>query len=108
MQGVLLRFYVHESARQGHALVWQWLLDQANAQGVSGGSALRAMAGFGRHKVLREEHFFELAGSQSVEVEFIVTDAQADELLALVAKAGLRLFYARIPASFGIVGESGV
>lgn len=106
MDGVFLRFYVHENARHGHVLVWQWLLNQANAAGVSGGSAFRAMAGFGRHKVLREEQFFELAGSQSVEVEFIVTEVQAAQLIEQVRNAGLRLFYARIPASFGVVGDA--
>lgn len=104
MNGVFLRFYVHENSRHGHTLAWQWLLDEANKLGVAGGSAFRAMAGFGRHKVLREEHFFELAGSQSVEVEFIVTETQAEQLIELVRAAGLRLFYARIPAMFGIIG----
>ena len=104
MEGSFLRFYVHEGARHGHTLVWQWLLEQANALGVPGGSAFRAMAGFGRHKTLHEDHFFELAGSLTVEVEFIVSDAEADRLLALVREAGLRLFYARIPARFGTTG----
>jgi len=30
------------------------------------------MAGFGRHHVLHETSFFELAGSVAIEVEFIV------------------------------------
>jgi len=34
------------------------------------------MAGFGRHHMLHEARFFELAGL-TVEVEFIVTDAEA-------------------------------
>lgn len=104
MEGCFLRFYVHENARHGHTLVWQWLLEEANKLGIPGGSAFRAMAGFGRHKVLHEDHFFELAGSLTVEVEFIVGEAQADRLVGLVHDAGLRLFYARIPARFGVIG----
>ena len=42
------------------------------------------MAGFGRHHVLHESTFFELAGTLTVEVEFIVTDEEAQQLLALV------------------------
>ena len=37
------------------------VLEQAKKQGVRGGSAFRAIAGFGRHGILHEEHFFELA-----------------------------------------------
>jgi PII-like signaling protein len=71
--------------------------------GVRGGSAFRAMAGFGRHHILQEDHFFELAGSLTVEVEFIVTNGEADRLLDLVQRENVRVFYARIPAQFGIL-----
>ncbi|MCG3188979.1 MAG: hypothetical protein LKCHEGNO_01222 [Burkholderiaceae bacterium] len=49
MNGCFLRFYVHENQRVHHLLLWQWLLQQANKLGIRGGSAFRAMAGFGRH-----------------------------------------------------------
>jgi len=104
MDGSFLRFYVHENDRLHGKLAWEWLLQQANALGVRGGSAFRAMAGFGRHRVLHEERFFELAGSVTVEVEFIVTDDEARQLLDVVEQAGLPMFYARIPAHFGVVG----
>ena len=103
MEGSFLRFYVHERQRHHHLLVWEWLLEQANKMGLRGGSAFRAMAGFGRHHVLHEEHFFELAGSLTVEVEFIVNDDEARRLLELIEKEGLRVFYARIPAQMGII-----
>ena len=69
MQGYFLRFYVHENHRYRSRLVWEWLLEQANKIGIRGGSAFRAMAGFGRHHVVHESHFFELAGTLTVEVE---------------------------------------
>jgi PII-like signaling protein len=103
MQGSFLRFYVHEGERHQRRLVWEWLLEQANALGIRGGSAFRAMAGFGRHHVLHESTFFELAGTLTVEVEFIVTDAEAQQLLQRVQAAGIRVFYACIPALFGII-----
>jgi len=103
MQGSFLRFYVHEGQRHRGQLVWEWLLEQANGLGVRGGSAFRAMAGFGRHHVLHESTFFELAGSLTVEVEFIVTDEEAQKLLARVHAAGIRLFYASVPAHFGVI-----
>jgi uncharacterized protein len=103
MQGSFLRFYVHEGHQHGAWLVWEWLLKQANGLGIRGGSAFRAVGGFGRHHQLHEAHFFELAGSITVEVEFIVTDDEAQQLLDLVHKEKIRLFYAQIPARFGII-----
>ena len=104
MDGSFLRLYVHENDRLHGRLAWEWLLAEANQLGIRGGTAFRAMAGFGRHRMLHEERFFELAGSVTVEVEFIVTDDEARQLLELVSRQGLRLFYARMPAHFGVIG----
>jgi len=103
MQGCLLRFYVHENHRHRGRLSWEWLLEQANALGIRGGSAFRAMAGFGRHHMLHESHFFELAGTLTVEVEFIVTEDESRKLLELITAEKVRLFYAHIPARFGVI-----
>jgi PII-like signaling protein len=103
MQGSFIRFYVHENQRHHGRLVWEWLLEQANRLGVRGGSAFRAMAGFGRHHVLHEAHFFELAGTLTIEVEFIVTAEEAKTLLELLEREKIRLFYAQLPASFGVI-----
>ena len=102
-EGHFLRFYVHEGHRHHHLLLWDWLLQQANKLGIRGGSAFKAMAGFGRHHVLHEAHFFELAGSLTVEVEFIVTPEEAKTLLDLLEREKIRLFYAQLPASFGVI-----
>jgi PII-like signaling protein len=105
MDGCYLRLYVHENDRLHGRPAWEWLLVRANELGIRGGSAFRAMAGFGRDRTLHEERFFELAGSVTVELDFIVTDEEADRLLAVVAAEGLRIFHARVPARFGTVGE---
>jgi PII-like signaling protein len=103
MEGCFLRFYVHENQRHRGRLVWEWLLEQANGMGIRGGSAFRAMAGFGRHHVLHESRFFECAGTLAIEVEFIVSEAESKQLLALLETTGIRLFYAQIPARFGVI-----
>jgi PII-like signaling protein len=103
MNGCVLRFYVHEGQRVQHRLLWEWLLEEANGMGIGGGSAFRAMAGFGRHHALHEDRFFELAGTQTVEVEFIVSDEEAERLIALVRRSAQRVFFARMPATFGVV-----
>lgn len=103
-QYVLLRFYVHEKHRLHGKPLWEWLLGCAKGIGVMGGSAFRAMAGFGVHGVLHEDRFFELQGSLTVEVEFVVTEAEASRLIGLVSKESARAVYTIIPATFGVIG----
>jgi PII-like signaling protein len=105
MQGVYLKFYVQESRRHHGILAYEWLLEAAKKLGVHGGSAFRAIAGFGRHGKLHEEHFFELAGDVSVEVGFALTEEQAQQLLANLAGEKLRMFYIKLPLEMGIVGD---
>jgi PII-like signaling protein len=101
MQGIYLKFYVSENQKHGGMVLYEWLLEQAKKMGIHGGSAFRAIAGFGRHGVLHEEAFFELAGDLPVEVGFVVSEAEAAKLLALLEAEQLKLFYVKIPAQFG-------
>ena len=105
MNGVQLRFYTYENRKHNGLLVYEWLLQNAKKLGIHGGSAFRAMAGFGRHGKLHEQHFFELAGEEPVLVEFIASVEEANKLLALLREEGLDLFYARLPAEYGMVAD---
>lgn len=105
MQGVYLKFYVQEKRRHHGILAYEWLLEAAKKQGIHGGSAFRAIAGFGRHGKLHEEHFFELAGDVSVEVGFALTEEEAQKLLAFLAGEKLRMFYFKVPLEMGVVGD---
>lgn len=104
MNGIYLRFYMHENRKHHGVLLYEWLLEGAKRSGIHGGSAFRAIAGFGRHGILHEQHFFELAGDLTVEVEFLVTEAEAQRLLELVQGERVRVFYAKVPAQFGMTG----
>ena len=103
MNGTLLRFYVHENRTHHHIALFEWLLEQAKKLGIHGGSAFRAIAGFGRHGILHEEHFFELAADTTIEVEFVVSDEEADRLLDLLRRERVSIFYVRVPAEFGAI-----
>ena len=103
MEGSFLRFYVQEAQTHHAVLLWEWLLDKGNQLGLRGGSAFRSIGGFGRRHTLHEDRFFELAGSSGVEVEFVVTEDEECRLLDLIRQAGIRVFYSRIPAGFGII-----
>ena len=106
MNGTLLRFYVHENRKhRPSSRCYEWLLEQAKTMGIHGGSAFRAIAGFGRHGILHEEHFFELAADMTVEVEFAVTRrTRRDALLDLVLTTErISIFYTRVAAEFGAI-----
>jgi PII-like signaling protein len=102
MQGICLKLFVSESRLHNGMLLYEWLLEQAKDMGVLGGTAFRAIAGYGRHGRLHEEAFYELAGELPVEVEFLVSDKQAERLLDLLKAENLRLFYSRHPADYGV------
>jgi PII-like signaling protein len=100
MKAVVLRLYMHESRRFRGMLLYEWLLEQARKLGVHGGSAFRAVAGYGRHGVMHEQNFFELAGELPVVTEFIVGEPDAERILALVRKENIDLMYVCWPAEF--------
>ena len=104
MTGTLLRFYVHENRTHHHVALFEWLLEQAKKMGIHGGSAFRAIAGFGRHGILHEEHFFELAGDLTVAIDFAVTDEEAERLFDLIRGERIPTFYVRVPIEFGAIG----
>jgi PII-like signaling protein len=105
MQGTYLRFYVHENRKHHGILLYEWLLEAAKKAGIHGGSAFRAVAGYGRHGVLHEQHFFELAGDLTVEVEFLLEDVQAEAFLEALRKEKVRVFYSKAAAEFGMIEE---
>lgn len=99
----LLVFYVSEKQQHAGKLLYEWLLEEAQALGISGGSAFRAISGFGRHGRLHEEGFFELAGELPVKVEFIVDDEHADRLLSVLRDKNMKIFYLRSAVQAGLV-----
>ncbi|MDA8095888.1 MAG: DUF190 domain-containing protein [Betaproteobacteria bacterium] len=105
MKGCYLKFYVQERRRLHGVLAYEWILEKAKAARIHGGSAFQAIAGFGRHGVLHEQHFVELAGDVPVEIGFAVTDEEADRLLQLIRDEHVSVFYVRVPAEFGVINE---
>jgi PII-like signaling protein len=103
MQNVILKFYVSEKQRHNGALAYEWLLEEAKKLGVPGGSAFRAMAGYGRHGRMHEETFFELAGEMTVQVEFVLEAALADKLLEVLRPHKLNMFYLRHAVEAGVL-----
>ena len=103
MKGVLLKFYVHENRKHRHILLYEWLIEQAQKIGIEGGSVFRGIAGFGRHGLLHEQHFLELAGDLPLEVEFLTDDKDAKKLLKLIVQEKISIVYAKVLADIGAI-----
>ena len=97
-----LTFYVTEKQHHAGKPMYEWLLEEAKELGILGGSAFRAIAGFGRHGRLHEETFFELAGELAVKVEFILDDKLTEQMLERVRAQNLGVFYERYEVQSGI------
>jgi len=98
----LLSFYISEKQHHGGKSLFDWLLEEAKAMGVHGGTAFRSIAGFGRHGTIHEDTFFELAGELAVKVEFILDEALADKLLDRIRSEELKILYVKQTVEFDV------
>src|SRR5688500_4227358 len=105
MQGICLKFYTSEFREHQGILLYEWLLERAKKCGFDGGTATRAIAGYGRHGVLHEETFLELAADLPVEVSFVLSEEEAEGFLKLLQAENIDLFYVKFPVEHGFLPE---
>jgi PII-like signaling protein len=103
---VCLKIYVTELRKHDGMLLYEWILEQAKAIGIPGGSVFRAIAGYGRHGRLHEETFFELGADLPVELEFVASPEEIDRLVALLEEENLGLFCVRSLVEIGLAGNA--
>ncbi len=101
-KGVALVLYVAEKRRHDGRLLYEWLIEKARTAGLPGGSALRAIEGFGRHG-LHHERFFELAGELPVVLHFVSTRSTPNASSRCSPPRKLDLFVVRYEVEFGLV-----
>ncbi len=105
MDGTYLIFVVQEDRTHHGILIYEWLLKLGRRLGLPGGSAVRAIAGFGRHGLIHADHFIELAGDLPVQVTFMAPEEDSDRMLDAVAAEGLEMFYLRLPGTCGVLNQ---
>jgi PII-like signaling protein len=98
----LLSFYTSEKQHHSDMPLYEWLLEEARSMGVQGGSAFRAIAGFGRHGRIHEDTFFELAGELAVKVEFVLDDVAAERLIDKIRQLHMNVYYLKQRVDDGI------
>ena len=102
-RGIYLKFYVSEYREHKGIMVFEWLLERARTFGLEGGTAMRALAGFGRHGMLHEETFLELAADLPVEVSFVLSEEDANLFLDLLQTEDIDLLYIKFPVEYGFL-----
>lgn len=102
-KGTFLKFFVNEYREHEGILLYEWLLERAKKIGLQGGTGVRAVAGFGRHGVLHEETFLELAADLPVEVSFVASEEEIRRFLDLLQAENLDLFYVKFPVEYGFL-----
>ena len=85
MKGTYLKIYVPEFEKHpnGEAL-HQWLMSTAKSLGIEGGTATRAVSGFGRHGNLSVDNVF---GESPMEMVFMTSEELADKFLNIDRKS---------------------
>jgi PII-like signaling protein len=100
MEGICLKFYTYENHQHKGILTYDWILKCAKEHKIPGGSVFRAIAGYGRHGTIHEEHFFELGANLPIEVVFILSQGQTKSFLALITQELPSLFYTKSAIEF--------
>jgi len=104
MNGYQITFFTIQGHRHKGKPVGDWLVHLAQDMGLAGATLLSAGEGFGHHRRMHSARFIELT-EQPQEVVMIVTTEEADRLFERLENEGIRLFYSRTPAEFGMLGD---
>lgn len=105
MKGFLLSLHMYEFQKHHGIVLYEWLLEFAQKNGIEGGSAYRAVAGYGRHKILHEEHFFELASNVPFQVNFISEKEKIQLFLEKLKDENIQLFYVISEVEYGVMSN---
>jgi PII-like signaling protein len=103
MKGYQLEFFMEQNKRKDHQALYEWLLDLARKQGISGATVMMGAMGFGHHSRLHSAHFFDLA-DQPVLVTMVVREEESVKLFKLLEQENTQMFYVKIPVEFGTLG----
>jgi PII-like signaling protein len=105
MNGVCLSLHMYEFQKHQGMVLYEWLLEFAKKNGIEGGSAYRAIAGYGRHGKMHEEHFFELASNVPFQVVFVSEKEKIHQFLEKIKAEDIHLFYVISEVEYGILSK---
>ncbi len=100
MQGYMLTLFTQQDRRHGHQPLHEWLLDAARSLGVRGGTVVSGVESFDHAGMRHSARFFELA-DQPIQLQFVISEQQSAELLALLQHEKIDVFYVKTPVQYG-------
>jgi PII-like signaling protein len=104
MQGFQITFFTEEGRRHAGQAMSQWLMGTLRSLGVRGATVSAGVEGIGRDGRMHSAHFFELA-DQPIAVTVALTEAQLEQLFAVLEREHANLFYIKTPVEFGVIGR---
>jgi PII-like signaling protein len=103
--GSLLRIFIGERDKHEGKPLYEWILEAAKKQGLTGGTVSRAMEGFGTHKNIHSAKILDISTDLPIIIELIdepekieaflpVVDSVVKEGVAVVESVHIRLYRA--------------
>lgn len=103
MKGFQLEFFTQQDVFHKGKHISDWLVEVARSHGIRGATVFMGSSGFGQDRRLHAAHMFDLV-DHPVQITLVVTEAECDQLFAILVKEKLHLFYVKLPVEFGKVG----
>lgn len=91
-EGRILRVFVGETDKCQGAPLYEWILKKAKETGLSGGTAVRGIAGFGAHSQIHSSKILDISTNLPIIIEIIDSREKIDAFLPIldeVIKEGL-------------------
>lgn len=104
MNGYQITFFTQQDRMHGQIPLAQWLIDKARKIGIRGATLDGSIQGLGHDGMLHEINMFDFS-DQPVQVTMVLSDEEVKNLFFQLNKENVKVFYMKIPAEFGTLGE---
>lgn len=105
MHGYQITFFTQQDRVHHRQPLAQWLVEQAQQLGLGGATLTGAIEGLGHDGRVHAINLFDLS-DQPVQVTLVVTAEESQRLFDRLVEEGVHLFYVKVVAEFGTLGES--
>jgi hypothetical protein len=86
-KGVLLRIYISENDKHQHKPLYEWILHEAQKQGMAGATILRALEGFGQSSQIHSAKILRLSLDLPIVIEIVDTPEKIENFLPTIDHA---------------------
>lgn len=78
---VLMRIFVGEARRHAHRPLYEALVELLMAEGVTGATVLKGVAGYGAHRVYHTHKLLELSADMPIILEVVESQEKIDAIM---------------------------